>query len=160
MYRVDGVSGLNDFTGINAKFPSQQLLERRTIIPVPGWAQFSARIRLSVHLPVKRSGETSKGHKVCNKFLEDFRNADFPREKGWFRQTGEPAQLLTNPPHSARIRHPTEEQACAAGTMLDGEQERVVYSQINGLGRPRRTSPSNHDVGGCRCSNRSSLLKV
>ena len=33
MYRVDGVSGLNVLTGIIPNFPSQQLLEQRTLIP-------------------------------------------------------------------------------------------------------------------------------
>ena len=56
MYRVDGVSGLNDLTGIKSKNPSQQLLERRTINPGPARARLSARNH-AVPLPEREGAQ-------------------------------------------------------------------------------------------------------
>ena len=73
IYRVDGVSGLNVFTGINqSQFPSQQLGERSHQSCSQRGSQLSVpQVMLSVPQSwVKRSAQYNKANSLCNSFFQ------------------------------------------------------------------------------------------
>ena len=71
MYRVDGVSGLNVFTGINQNVSQASYLESKAINPVPDGRQLSApQVMLSAPGLGERNCEYTKRKQRRNRFLE------------------------------------------------------------------------------------------